>query len=540
MTPPIPTIPSGLKAPTRPLPPEWGDLASLLRRRVPFLTEALSVLPLVVNDTLEYPVQTDGKAIQVSPDLYDAMSEFRRAEGLPWFPTDNAGRAYYILRSCLHTVLRYDQRRGWRGKKVWAEAVDNVVNQMLRDLFLMEPFDYKNHPEKRRAMEAFMDSTGRYDSRFFQKSVEETYEILQAERDAEQPNQPEPPPEGTKGNNPDKPEGDGPSNKQPGEGEDDDAPPDDEEEKEGKDQGEKDDKPEGDDEDQDQDQDGEGEGSGDDDDEGEDGDPGDGDEGEPQDGDGQPQPGQGDPCGDDFGADVPDSGIPSDLGELVDNNCKDYLERHGEALAGLGNAFSREVKAAKEKPPILLSQVLKKIRDVLPGMVWSYRRPSRSELSSKLQQGKAMRMPSASQNPGDLVRELVVIIDLSSSMDEREIRTAIQIFFEAFKFTGKGRKIRLIGFTTEVVFDVEFTEHTAETVKFNHAGGTNIYCSLQHILDQKIRPSAVILVTDGECSTLPQIAKWSLLPRLRTILVRATPWTLDNFPGIVFKADVVR
>jgi predicted metal-dependent peptidase len=526
-------------------------MVSFLRRRVPFITEALGVVPVIVNDHLPRPIQSDAKAIQVNPDLWDMMCEVaHQNEGQePWFPTDNAGMAYGVLRSCLQMVLKYDQRRGTRDRKIWAEAVNNITNQMLVDIFKMEPFSYHQGSEKHKQLVDFLTSTGEYDPRFFDKGVEDAYSILELERAKEDD---EEPPEGGDG-----PEGEGKPNKEPGQGSKPSKDP-------KKDQDKKDDdqdpqkKKDGDKPNQDGQED---EGDGGQDDQqnpkpkpqpGQDPSESEEEEEQEQDGGGNGGEGEGDgdaddqPCqspsqmfGDDLGDSVPDSGMNDDLGQLVNNACADYLERHGQLLAGTGNAASREVRIAKEKPKITLTQVLKKIRDVLPGYQWSYRKPSRSDMAHFLQTGKRTRMPSASPDPSDLVRELVIVIDFSASMGEAEIKKALNIFRHAFNHTGKGRKIRVIGFTTYVVFDEEFNEHTADKVKVGFSGGTNIFSALKYIDDKKIRPSAIILCTDGECNTLDRIRTWHYLPRLRTILIRASAWGKAYMPGIVFEADEI-
>lgn len=537
-------LPTGHQPGSRPLPENWANMVSFLRRRVPFLTEALSVLPILVNDDLPRPVQTDGKALQVNPDLYDRMCEIAHPEGqdsdTPWFPTDQAGMAYMILRSCLQLVLRYDQRRGTRRRKVWAESVDNVTNQMLVDIFKLEPFGYTQGSEKHKQLVKYLKSTGRYDPRFFGKTADEIYDILVDER----PDEDEPPPSDGSG-----PEGDGKPNDQKGEGnskkppkKDSDTEDDKDQDGQGKGDGQDDQdqnqdqqqpsggKPPQNKPDQDQqDQNGDGD---------QDGDQGKGAQPQDQTGGNQPLTPQ-TMMGDDFGDNVPNSGINDDLGQLVDNACADYLERHGQLLAGTGSVASREVRLAKEKPKISLRQVVKKLRDVLPQWVWSYRKPSRSDLAFFLKTGKRTRMPSASPDPGDLLRELIIVIDFSASMGEKEIKHALNVFREAFKYTGKGRKVRVIGFTTHVVFDEEFTEHTVDRVKVGFSGGTYIYSAMEHIDRMKYRPSAIILLTDAECSSLDKIRVWHYLPRLRTILVNHSAWGKANMPGTVFEIDQV-
>ena len=551
-------FPTGSKPGSRPLPENWSNMVSFLRRRVPFITEALGVIPVLVNDNLPRPVQSDGKAIQVNPDLWNVMCDMAHHPEAtdPWFPTDNAGMAYMTLRSCLQMVLKYDQRRGFRDRKIWAEAVDNITNQMLVDIFKMEPFNYKQGTDKHRQLQDVLSSTGRYDPRFFQQTVEQAYAILELEREKESD---EDPPEGGEG-----PEGKGKPNDESGKGKGkskkDDKKDEDKDDQgkpekgegegqpgEGQGGGEQDQEdsgqnpnpqpaggagadeqeqgehePESGEGDGDEEEDGEGEGDDDDDDQG-----------------GAEAPSPQNMMGDDLGDGVPDSGINDDLGQLVDNACADYLERHGEKLAGTGSAAAREVKLAKEKPKVTLTQVLKKIRDVLPGSQWSYRKPSRSDMAYFRKTGKRTRMPSSTPDPSDLVRELVIVIDFSASMDEPEIKKALNIFRHAFKHTGKGRKIRVIGFTTHVVFDDEFTEHTADKVRVGFSGGTNIFSAMQYIDDQKIRPSAIILCTDAECSTLDLIRRWHYLPRLRTILIRASAWGKAAMPGIVFDCDEI-
>lgn len=558
-------FPQGSKPGSRPLPEKWSNMVSFLRRRVPFITEALGVIPVLVNDNLQRPVQSDGKTIQINPDLWDMMCDVaHQNEGQePWFPTDNAGMAYMTLRSCLQMVLKYDQRRGTRDRKIWSEAVNNVTNQMLVDIFKLEPFNYQNGTVKQRQLQEVLAASGHYDSRFFGKSVDDVYRVLELER-AKDPDDDDDP---SDGQNPDKPEGDGEPNEDPGQGKG--KPP-------KKDKKDDDQKPEDKDQDgkpqqgEEQQQDGGGEGDQQDDQpqqdpqQGQNPNPqqepeqdesgGDG-EGEDSEGDGEEDDDGGEqdggdggnsPCqspsemmGDDLGDGVPDSGMNDDLGQLVNNACADYLERHGDKLAGTGSAASREVQMAKEKPKVTLTQVLKKIRDVLPGYQWSYRKPSRSDMAHFIQTGKRTRMPSASPDPSDLIRELVIVIDFSASMGEDEIKKALSIFRKAFEHTGKGRKIRVIGFTEYVVFNEEFTEHTASHIKVGFSGGTNIFSALKFIDDERIRPSAIILVTDGCCHTLDKIRTWHYLPRLRTILVQSPPHFAAMFPGITFPCDEI-
>jgi predicted metal-dependent peptidase len=442
------------------------------------------------------------KSITVCPSRWDELERNTIERGLPFFPTKASSRAVLLLHECGHIVFRSDTRKGTREHMLWVEACDNAINEFVVDVFRMPPFNYRG--DKLDKLEAAMNATGSYQKRFHGMTAEEIYEILKKERDDKQKAQKDPSQKQKPGEPP--PEGGDP---QPGEG--------DPEEQEG----------EGDPSEQ----------------------PGEGDESEGGD-DGSGGSGNGtdisEMFGNDFGDAIPESGIPDDLGELVENAMKDYAERHGDKLhSPNGSATTRELSEAAKKPPVLLSEILRKIRDVVQEVSYSYRRVGKNDTWG-MRQGLQMRMPAPSNTPSSIVKELCIVVDASGSMSDEELACANRIINDAFKHV-RSHKVRRLVFTSSVVEDVDLTPITKAPI--HHTGGTCISSIIDYMekptLNQDvkrnnkpIKPSAIILITDGYDSpdSIKRFESWKHLGRLRTILIKNPNGV---FPGVVFHADVV-
>ena len=458
----------------------WKDVASALRNSVPFVTEALNVLPLVETTRVPF-AGTDGKSVMVNPGAWAAVQEDLLTKG-EWYPTDQGAAAAVLLHECLHTILRHQKRGQFVDRRdQWAQAVDIFTNNVVVDIFTLPPFQY--HGEKMEQFKKALHASGTFDERFRGKDTEEIYNTLCAEN-------PEQPPQDNPPDQPDKPCNGG----QGGSG----AP-----------------------------------------------EPDSGGDGPPQD-----QQGQNDPSEDDGGVgnggggtapqDKPldndlmedgMSGVPDDVGELIDNSMDDYMERNA-SFAPSGSGLAREIQEVKRKPPVPMSQVLRKIRDVIAGSVYSYRRPSRQDAFNPIF-GIEARMPSFQPDPSDKVRKLVIALDYSGSMGQKEREAAFSLVRDAFKHVK--REILLLCFTDHIV-QAEVITPTTKLVT-NFSGGTKISSVLDYLEENRVQPSAVVLVTDtlDEPSKL-LFARWRYLNRLRTIVVGNPN---GNFPGLVFHATEI-
>lgn len=460
----------------------WKDVASQLRTSVPFVSEALNVLPLIDSKKIPYAA-TDNRSILVNTEGWDRIQGECAAKG-EWYPTDQGAAATVLLHECLHVILKHKQRSvGKTRLKQWAKAVDIYTNNTIVDIFMLPPFNYRG--EKMEQFKKALNASGTFDERFRGKDADQTYSILCDEEADQEDNQPPvpPPPGGDKG---EKTDGDGAGGG--GLQEQEDTEP---EQPQGDKEGDAD---------------------------------GDGGGGTAPVPEAPPKPLDGDI------EDELDSGVPDDVSELIDNQMNDYLERNAH-FAPSGSALAREIAEAKKKPPITMSEVLRKIRDVESGTTFDYRKPNRMD-SWGTMFGYEGRMPSYHDDPSDKVRELIICPDWSGSMGEEERQAVFSLVRNAFK--NVKRNIRLLGFTDHIVQDELITEHTVLTS--DHTGGTNIACIVDHIEKMRYRPSAVVIITDGyDPQSMPKLERWRYKNRMRSIIINSRM----EMPGLCFHVDCV-
>jgi len=491
------------------VPQPWLETCDMLRNYVPFVTEGLGVLPILAVEDAPHPAWTDGKSITLCPSKWEEIRNNTIEQGKAWFPSEACGRAVLILHELIHIISKHPDRIGHRIEKKWITACDIVDNEMVVDILKLPPFHFKG--DKLDKLEAAIAASGTYDKQYHGLAAEEVYALL--------PDDPEGP-----GKNPNQPPQQG-QGKGQGEG------------------GQSGEKPQ--EQPQQPPQEGEGEGAGEGQGEGQEGSgdqPGEGN----GDGEGEGSGGEGegggddvsDMFGEDFGGGVPKSDVPEDMGELVENALKDYMERHGKKLHSRnGSAMSREMDEAAKKPVISLSEVLRKIRDTVPQKEYSYRNIGRNDMWMA-RMGMSLRMPSATPSKSDILRELVICIDASGSMSPEELKAANRIVLDAFKHV-KGHKIRRIVFTSKIEEDVIVTEQEIPPIVWT--GGTRIDSIIDEFEKEKIKPSAVILITDAEDSEecKKRFESWKHLSKLRTIITKGYGGKHASFPGITFNVDKI-
>lgn len=224
--------------------------------------------------------------------------------------------------------------------------------------------------------------------------------------------------------------------------------------------------------------------------------------------------------------------LPKDLQDLVVQNIEDTRKQ---LSPGSMRTAMAELGVVNTKPPISFKDIIHKIRDTENDGLWSYRVPSRDSVwAAGL--GLMFRPPSYVTEESPMIREIVFAIDVSGSIGEREIQSAMAIFKDAFKHTK--RPIRLLCLTTEVVFETMASDGAA-VVKVPRWGGTRLSCMIKHLKDKKIVPSLVVLVTDGldDPNSKAQFSKWEHLNKLRTVLLDKT--RRITFPGLTFTVDSI-
>lgn len=471
----------------------WRDVASQLRSSVPFVSEALNVLPLIDSRKVPY-AGTDGKSILVNTESWGRFKEELEPQG-KWYFNDNAAIATVLLHECLHIILKHQKRgMGVARKRIWAKSVDITVNNIVTDIFTLPPFSY--HGDKMAQFKKALAESGTFDERFRNKDTEFIYKTLCEEEPEEDEED-----DSTQVNST---VSSGSTGQQDQQGK---SQPDDNSNDEQGDSG-------GADKDDQQDSE-KGQGAG---------------------GSDQQQK----PLDSDM-ADELDSGVPDDVGELIDNSMQDYLERNA-SFAPSGSALAHEIKEARKKPPILMSHILRKIRDVISGTIYDYRKPSRHDSFATLL-GSEGRMPSYHEDPSDKVRQLVVAIDLSGSMGEAERQTAFNLTRDAFKHVK--REIRLLAFTDRVVQDEIITKDTVLVSR--HSGGTHIASVIDYIEKptlnpeqrfngRPIKPSAVVIITDGyDPMSMPLLERWKYKNRMRNIVIGSKM----EMPGLTFHCEAV-
>jgi predicted metal-dependent peptidase len=473
----------------------WKDVASQLRTAVPFVSEALNVLPLIESKKVQF-AGTDNKCIMVNPESWGAFQEYLQQND-SWFPTDQGAIAAVLLHECLHVILKHKQRSvGVERPQKWAAAVDITTNNMLVDIFSLPPFSYT--ADKMEQFKKALSAAGIFEERFRGKDTDQVYKTLCEEDPDEEEKDPGDPGDGGDGGS----TGDGDDAGDNGESNNDGAGSSDPDANDGDSQG--------------------------------------GDKSE-QDSGGDQDSGSGDkPLDNELGDDF-DSGVPDDVKELIDNSMQDYLERNA-AYAPYGSALANEIKEARKKPPILMSHVLRKVRDVVSGTVFDYRKPSRQDAFAVLL-GSEGRMPSYHTDPSDILRELVIALDFSGSMGVAELQAAFSLVRDAFKHVK--RDIRLLCFTDHVVQDIIVTKNTELTSRFS--GGTNISCLINYFENptictdpskngKRINPSAIVIVTDAiDPRSMPALERWKYKNRLRNIVIK----TGIDMPGLTFHCDCV-
>ena len=448
------------------LPQEWIETCGVLRSHVPYCTEALGVLPMlaIAKEHSPAPAFTDGKSITICPEMWDELMENTKQRGLPIFPTPACGRAVLVLHELLHIVNRHKEREGHRDHKLWIQACDYVVNEMVVDFLRMPPFNYRG--DKLKQLEGALSATGLLDPKYYGKTAEEVYAALEEQQEQQDKNG--------------KPKAGG----QPGQG----APD-----------------PNG----QPSDEDGEGDGDG-------------------EGGD------ISDMFGDDFGNDVPDSGIPKDLGELVQNALKDYSDRNSKKMHSPNGQGSRDCAEAAKKPPVRLEDVLRKLCDTSSEVQYAYTRPGKNDAWLLRTHGN-VRMPSPRPAAATKLKTLCLCVDSSGSMSNAELAIANRLLLEAFKHV-KGREVRRIIFTTKVVENEVVRPDMIPPIK--HSGGTRISSIIDEILEKKINPSAIILLTDAESSEedIKRFETFKFLNKMRTVIIR-NPGA--KFPGVCYHCDTI-
>ena len=382
--------------------------------------------------------------------------------------------------------------------------MDIATNNMLVDTMTLAPFNY--HGDKMTQYKKALAASGTFDERFRGKNTDEIYELICAEEPEE-----EEPPTGDPGESGTATNEGTPTPAGGGDGES-----------------------------EDEDDDGQGNGESEEDGEEQEQGTGSGGQGGTQKPPTPPPAPPPKPLDGDLADDL-DSGVPDDVEELIDNAMQDYLDRNAQ-YAPAGSSLAREMAEAKKKPPILMSQVLKKIRDVISGMVFDYRKPSRNDAFAVML-GSEGRMPSYHADPSDKLRELVVALDFSGSMGENERQTAFSLVRDAFK--NVKREIRLLVFTDHVVQDEVVTSSTVLTS--GHSGGTCIasiigymdnptICSDPSKNGRKIKPSAIVIVTDAvDPGSMPLLERWRYKNRMRNIVIG----TKLPMPGLTFYVDCV-
>jgi len=486
-------------------PQTWKAVASQLSSSVPFVSEALNVIPLIATTRVPY-AGTDGKSILFNPESWGDMWDHLEATGNA-YPTQQACIATVLLHECYHIILKHGKRGlGVPRRKLWSKAVDIATNNYLVDTFTLPPFQY--HGEKMAQYKKALAESGTFDERFRNRDTESIYNTLcdeepEDEEDNESTTTISVNMSGAGG------EGD-----QQGE-----SKPDPNGESEGGGDGSSDEKNDQQDNDN---------GSG-----------GSGDKDDEQTGD-QPKPEpQQKPLDNEMSEDA-DSGVPDDVEELINNAMSDYLERNAQ-YAPSGSGLAHEIKEAKKKPPILMSHILRKIRDVISGTIFDYRKPSRMDSFSVLM-GSEGRMPSYHDDPSDKVRQLVIALDESGSMGELERQTAFALARDAFK--NVKREIRLLVFTDRVVQDEIITKDTV--LHSRHSGGTHIACLMDYLdnptknpdprYNRPIKPSAIVIITDGyDPMSMPLLERWKYKNRMRNIVIG----TKMEMPGLTFHCDAV-
>jgi predicted metal-dependent peptidase len=98
--------------------------------------------------------------------------------------------------------------------------------------------------------------------------------------------------------------------------------------------------------------------------------------------------------------------------------------------------------------------------------------------------------------------ELLIILDLSSSIDRSEINQMlfqIKALSEQFEL-----KARVLGFSTQVVMDAPLNQREVEkNIEKYSFGGTDWNCIPQYIKEKKIKYSFAITITDGSLYSKP-------------------------------------
>ena len=168
----------------------WKDVASQLRTSVPFVSEALNVLPLI--DTRKVPyAATDNRSIMVNTKSWEEMEERCVARG-EFYPNPQSAAATVLLHECLHVILKHKQRSvGHLRKNKFGQATAIFVNNTLVDIFTLPPFSYTG--EKMAQYKRALAASGTFDERFRGKDTDQIYTTL-CEEDPERVSEEPPPP----------------------------------------------------------------------------------------------------------------------------------------------------------------------------------------------------------------------------------------------------------------------------------------------------------------------------------------------------------
>jgi predicted metal-dependent peptidase len=121
-------------------------------------------------------------------------------------------------------------------------------------------------------------------------------------------------------------------------------------------------------------------------------------------------------------------------------------------------------------------------------------------------------------------------------MSQSELKAANRIFLDAFKHV-KSHKIRRIIVTDRVCENI-IVKQTDGVPPIRHTGGTYLASIIEELDKDRVKPSVVILITDGfdMHDSMEKMARWKHVSKLRTILVRNPNGT---YPGINFHCDEI-
>jgi predicted metal-dependent peptidase len=127
----------------------------------------------------------------------------------------------------------------------------------------------------------------------------------------------------------------------------------------------------------------------------------------------------------------------------------------------------------------------------------------------------------------DVSFDLVVILDVSGSMSNDEIKQGLVEIKSICKFTGSSFKIIQVDTMVH-----EVSNFDAKTSTFNRSasGGTFIYPAIQYILDNKMVYDAILVISD---MGIEPITQWKTIPRVPLLFLNTSG--SDNWDGFQYK-----